>query len=1150
MGVGRDNFTDETKRRAAGRVAYRCSFPGCSNATIGASAKGSNEISSIGVAAHICAAAPGGPRYDKNMTAEKRKSVENCIWMCQTHAKLIDTDEKTYTVELLKQWKTDAEAAASAALANGDYFSEHYKSNEDNLKIMKQLFDDMIAEGQFNQFHTLLDQYKTTLSEQYEEFIFRYRIIYDVYCDRARLQDHLDAYCNLVYKGGVDTLVELFLVFHLNDELQKVIDFCTDGELSKYAKLSLSDELTKLFFVPVGASRPAEFPAELIEVMLKYATNYTIQNKLLGTIDVNGKKFLMYTDEFYYRAASAAYELAYAAIYGNGNVDDIIAGQDYVFLKENIDRIVLLDPSLQEYIWEQFLIFNSEKPELFRFYYERCPLSVKATPSIEKTYYIHTISCALNSVDTNALLDYISKTGEDTVLCFYLSHIEKKSAIEFLDEHGYLFKKSSSYLKLRLDLQTDLQPVDALSFLGKYTELYKDDFTFRLLLAEHSAKLTDNDFSWFNERVDEIKSYNVIDYIHLLSKHQRWDELISFSQYQLPNEILFEIANTLFDSNDEKRIMASHSMYQQLIDRRWKRKCLYFNLAVTQRSLGLIEEAKANFQNEYDMYGNISALNHLIELRYELNEYLTDIYFDALKRCISAYSQNLVGAIYMKHCNYADARTYFLRSLLLDDIENSSINGFLHAVLHLPQEDVKKIEENVFCSLRSNNGIRKIAIHSTKVMEDIVSPCSFANCTHYSVHDIKISSLLFAEQGDYVLLDGENYEVIEILSANAAITRFFYDNLRTQSGVTVITSSTTEGFKEQITDILKKSTEDLDSKIDRYNRLDIRSPLSVFAVNAGKSMLKTCEFLAFANKEKLRNNLKVPDCKEHGITFVLSYEAIVFLAHLELDQKLKELKLVCSAQVKNQLANDINEELAEIADDTRAATMFYDDGEITIFERTSNMRRSRHAFLTRLKAFLDSLQIITDAPIFTSNITYVEEDIKSIFTKKHLFCEGTSLGATQLIDNATLVTDDQFLYVIANLEGIPNIGLTGLLAQSNLDWRSLLDASKKLKDMNYGNYLPLHFYKRIFDQMLKYEVDREIASAEIQAWVASDTDAEPTEYHEDVVVTLCRTVIEQELNYLNPSNYLLNFVFSVLEKRHPGYIEKCIIELDSLNEGV
>ena len=305
MGVGRDNFTDETKRRAAGRVAYRCSFPGCSNATIGASAKGSSEISSIGVAAHICAAAPGGPRYDKNMTAEKRKSVENCIWMCQTHAKLIDTDEKTYTVELLKQWKTDAEAAASAALANGDYFSEHYKSNEDNLKIIKQLFDDMIAEGQFNQFHTLLDQYKTTLSEQYEEFIFRYRIIYDVYCDRARLQDHLDAYCNLVHKGGVDTLVELFLVFHLNDELQKVIDFCTDGELSKYAKLSLSDELTKLFFVPVGASRPAEFPAELIEVMLKYATNYTIQNKLLGTIDVSGKKFLMYTDEFYYRAASA-----------------------------------------------------------------------------------------------------------------------------------------------------------------------------------------------------------------------------------------------------------------------------------------------------------------------------------------------------------------------------------------------------------------------------------------------------------------------------------------------------------------------------------------------------------------------------------------------------------------------------------------------------------------------------------------------------------------------------------------------------------------------------------------------------------------------------------------------------------------------------
>ena len=120
MGTGRDEFAKDTIRKAAGRVGYRCSFPGCPNSTIGASMEKANKTSVTGVAAHICAAAEGGPRYDKNMSAEERRSVENCIWLCQTHSKLIDTDVQTYTAEVLRQWKADAEVGASKALANGE----------------------------------------------------------------------------------------------------------------------------------------------------------------------------------------------------------------------------------------------------------------------------------------------------------------------------------------------------------------------------------------------------------------------------------------------------------------------------------------------------------------------------------------------------------------------------------------------------------------------------------------------------------------------------------------------------------------------------------------------------------------------------------------------------------------------------------------------------------------------------------------------------------------------------------------------------------------------------------------------------------------------------------------------------------------------
>jgi hypothetical protein len=46
----------------------------------------------VGVAAHITAASPGGPRFDPNLSDKERASATNGIWLCQNCAKLIDND--------------------------------------------------------------------------------------------------------------------------------------------------------------------------------------------------------------------------------------------------------------------------------------------------------------------------------------------------------------------------------------------------------------------------------------------------------------------------------------------------------------------------------------------------------------------------------------------------------------------------------------------------------------------------------------------------------------------------------------------------------------------------------------------------------------------------------------------------------------------------------------------------------------------------------------------------------------------------------------------------------------------------------------------------------------------------------------------------
>jgi hypothetical protein len=112
----RDDFSEPTKRALALRAGYRCAFEGCDRPTSGPSAEAEDAVTNIGKAAHICAAAPGGRRYDTSMTPEQRTAITNGIWLCAHHADLIDRDEVTYTVAALQRMKWLHEARNAEAL--------------------------------------------------------------------------------------------------------------------------------------------------------------------------------------------------------------------------------------------------------------------------------------------------------------------------------------------------------------------------------------------------------------------------------------------------------------------------------------------------------------------------------------------------------------------------------------------------------------------------------------------------------------------------------------------------------------------------------------------------------------------------------------------------------------------------------------------------------------------------------------------------------------------------------------------------------------------------------------------------------------------------------------------------------------------------
>ncbi len=110
--------------------------------TTGPQSNPSNVIN-VGVAAHITAAAQGGPRFESRLSDKDRASTSNGIWLCQTCAKLIDSDLAAYPPHLLGEWKARAEQDARARLGKTKSREVSHKKSVAALKRDQKLRDDL-----------------------------------------------------------------------------------------------------------------------------------------------------------------------------------------------------------------------------------------------------------------------------------------------------------------------------------------------------------------------------------------------------------------------------------------------------------------------------------------------------------------------------------------------------------------------------------------------------------------------------------------------------------------------------------------------------------------------------------------------------------------------------------------------------------------------------------------------------------------------------------------------------------------------------------------------------------------------------------------------------------------------------------------------
>lgn len=203
--MARDDFNQGVKETLARRVGVKCSNPNCRKPTSGPQ-EDPTKSTNVGVAAHITAAAEGGPRYDSTITSKERKSIENAIWLCQVCAKLIDNDDKRFTADLLRQWKRHSEEAARMAIEAPLSEPLSRISDVDVIKFYAQALDRPAFQDHFRQEGSM---------EAFDKAIEDTITAINTGCLRARdgavlQQSKGKAYLgNFMWRGKMDTIVDM-----------------------------------------------------------------------------------------------------------------------------------------------------------------------------------------------------------------------------------------------------------------------------------------------------------------------------------------------------------------------------------------------------------------------------------------------------------------------------------------------------------------------------------------------------------------------------------------------------------------------------------------------------------------------------------------------------------------------------------------------------------------------------------------------------------------------------------------------------------------------------------------------------------------------------------------------------------------------------
>lgn len=431
----RADFTEKTKRIAAEKVAYLCSNPECKRFTIASDGKGRSHH--YGEAAHIYAAANGGPRANPAMSDEELKSESNCLWLCNSCHELIDAIPNRYNPELLKEWKSSAEARATNLVQSkkkSDGFLEEIESSSG----LSSFFDDLFLRGDFEKIALAIRHLskKDGLSKEDKDEVWFAQTRFDAFCARKNLETNLNWVGNASPRL-LERLVDFAIETFDSDLCAKTGIYSSEVYKRKLAgKIADHEDIQDI----LSWTSSSEEYAKYGEMLRPFQIVGAIFSRKVS-VDERGQR-ISHRRGWLLEICDTISSLVYD--FANGlTVDD----ERLRPISDKLSIFLWLDPYYLSHIFDGFIgVFP--KSHVFESFARKMIDKGCSTPLLRIHYFFDALSDSRREKEIEYALELGKKYNDSRLLLYTLNFIGQKrpeSVIKFVDEN-YSLAKSDLFL--------------------------------------------------------------------------------------------------------------------------------------------------------------------------------------------------------------------------------------------------------------------------------------------------------------------------------------------------------------------------------------------------------------------------------------------------------------------------------------------------------------------------------------------------------------------------------------------------------------------------------------------------------------------------------------------------------------------------------